>query len=126
VTLLMGAALIAVAMIVAVLLIGSSGESLGDEIDASLKDYDAVVVLFYNEDPTGYVIIYELEVQYQSVRFIRVDCATDSDAAKEYDIETFPTVLVITSENKKGVVLEGPVNKVALTAAIEQALSGGP
>jgi hypothetical protein len=126
VTLLMGAALIAVAMIVAVLLIGSSGESLGDEIDASLKDYDAVVVFFYNEDPTGYVIIYELEVQYQSVRFIRVDCATDSDAAKEYDIETFPTVLVITSENKKGVVLEGPVNKVALTAAIEQALSGGP
>jgi uncharacterized membrane protein len=119
---LLGAALIAMAMIVAVLLIGGSGESLRDEVDASLKDHDAVVVFFYNEDPTGYVIIYELEVQYQSVRFIRVDCATDPDAADDYNLETFPTVLVITSENKKGVVLEGPVDKAALTAAIEEAL----
>ncbi len=125
VTLLAGAALIAAAMIVAVSLMGSSGESLRDEVDASLKDYDAVVVFFYNEDPTGYVIIYELEQQYQSVRFIRVDCAIDPDAAEDYNINTFPTVLVITSENEKGVVLDGPVDKVALTAAIEEALSGG-
>lgn len=121
---ILGVVIIVLAMIVAVSLMGGSEDSLSDEVNDSLKEYDAVVVFFYNEDPTGYVIIYELEVQYQSVRFMRVDCATDPDPAEDYDIDTFPTVLVITSEDKKGAALEGPVNKAALTAAIEQALSG--
>lgn len=122
----LGAAIIVVAMIVAVSLISGPGDSLGAEVDAGLKDYDAVVVFFYNEDPTGYVVIYELEQQYQSVRFIRVDCQDNPDAVEDYDIETFPTVLVITSENRKGVVLEGPVDKDALTATIEEVLSSSP
>jgi len=122
---ILGVVVIVLAMILAVSLMGGSEGSLSGEVDASLKQYYAVAVFFYNEDPAGYVTIYELEVQYQSVRFMRVDCATEPDAAQDYDIDTFPTVLVITSANKKGVALEGPVNKAALTAAIEQALSGG-
>ncbi len=124
----LGAALIVVAMIVAVPLISGPGDSLGAEVDAGLKDYDAVVVFFYGEDPAGYEIIYELESgpEYQSVRFIRVDCVADPDAAKDFDIETFPTVLVITSENRKGVVLAGPVDKDVLIATIEQVLSSSP
>jgi hypothetical protein len=124
----LGAAIIVVAMIVAVSLIGVPGNSLGAEVDAGLKDYDAVVVFFYGEDPAGYEIIYELESgpEYQSVRFIRVDCVADPDAVEDYDIETFPTVLVITSENRKGVVLAGPVDKDVLIATIEQVLSSSP
>ncbi len=122
----LGVATVVLVMIVAASLMGGSGGSLGDEIDTALEDYDAVVVFFYSEDPTGYVIIYELEQQYQSVRFIRVDCVTDPDAAEDYDIETFPTVLVITSENKKGVVLAGPVDKDALITTIEEVLSSSP
>ena len=122
----LGAAIIVVAMIVAVSLIGVPGDSLDEEIDAALKDYGTVVVFFYNEDPTGYVVIYELEQQYQSVRFIRVDCQDNPDAVEDYDIETFPTVLVITSENKKGIALAGPVDKDVLIATIEQVLSSSP
>jgi len=119
---LLGAAAIAVATAVAVLLIGGSGDSLRDEVDTALEDYDAVAVFFYSEDPTGYVTVYELEQQYQSVRFIRVDCLTEPEEADEYNIDTFPTVLMITADNKKGVALVGPVDKAALTAAIEEAL----
>ena len=78
----LGAAIIVVAMIVAVPLISGPGNSLGAEVDAALKDYGAVVVFFYNEDPTGYVVIYELEQEYQSVRFIRVDCQDNPDAVE--------------------------------------------
>lgn len=122
----LGVIIVAVSMVVAAFLMGGSGYSLGDEIDTALEDYDVVVVFFFSEDPTGYVIIYELEQQYRSVRFIRVDCVTDPGAAEDYDIDTFPTVLVITSENKKGIVLAGPVDKDALTATIEEVLPGSP
>ncbi len=119
---ILGVVIIVLAMIVAVSLIGSSEDSLSDEVDASLKQYNAVVVFFAAEDPVGYEVIADLEARYQSVRFLRVYFGDDPQAVRDYSIETFPTVLVITSENKKGVVLEGPVDKVALTAAIERAL----
>ncbi|GAJ04695.1 unnamed protein product, partial [marine sediment metagenome] len=76
-----GVAIIVVAMIVAVSLISVPGDSLGAEIDTALQDYEAVAVFFYDEDPTGYVVIYELEMQYQSVRFIRVDNQDRPEAA---------------------------------------------
>lgn len=123
---ILGVVTVVLAMIVAVALMGGTGDSVRGEVDAALKDYDAVVVFFYNGDPTGYVIIYELEQQYQSVHFIRVDCMDDPAAAEDYNIDTFPTVLVITRENKKGIALVGPVDKDALTATIEEALSGSP
>ena len=122
VTLVLGAALIAMAMIVAVLLVGSSDDSLRGDIDTALEDYNAVVVFFAAEDPVGYEVIADLEARYQSVRFLRVYFEDDPDAVRDYSIEASPTVLVITADNKKGVVLEGPVDKAALTAAIEEAL----
>ncbi len=129
-TLLLGAAIVAVSMIVAVSLMRGEESSLGAEIDTALEDYDAVAVLFWEGEPEDFAnefrIIAELEQQYQSVRFMRVDCADDPDAVEDYDIDTFPTVLVITRENKEGVRLEGPVDRQALTAAIEEALSASP
>jgi uncharacterized membrane protein len=119
---LLGAALIAMAMIVAVLLVGSSDDSLRGDIDTALEDYNAVVVFFAAENPAGYEVIADLEAHYQSVRFLRVYFEDDPEAVRDYSIEAFPTVLVITADNKKGVVLEGPVDKAALTAAIEEAL----
>ena len=123
---LIGVGIIVVAMIVAVSLISVPGDSLNGEIDTALEDYQAVAVFFYDEDPTGYVVIYELEMQYPSVRFIRVDNQDRPEAADDFDVETFPTVLVITAENRDGIVLAGPVDKDVLTATIEQVLSSNP
>jgi uncharacterized membrane protein YphA (DoxX/SURF4 family) len=119
---ILGVVIIVLAMIVAVSLMGGSDDSLRAEIDTELEDHDAVVVFFAAENPAGYEMIADLETRYQSVRFLRVYFGDDPQAVRDYDVETFPTVLVITSENKKGVVLEGPVDKAALTAAIEEAL----
>jgi uncharacterized membrane protein YphA (DoxX/SURF4 family) len=124
--LVVSVAIIVVAMIVAVSLISVPGDSLDGEIDNALEGYEAVVVFFYDEDPTGYVVIYELETQYPSVRFIRVDNQDRPEAADDFDVETFPTVLVITTENRDGIVLAGPVDKDVLTDTIEQVLASNP
>jgi uncharacterized membrane protein YphA (DoxX/SURF4 family) len=123
---LIGVGMIVVAMIVAVALISVPGDSLDADIDNALGDYEAVAVFFAAENPAGYEIIADLETQYQSVRFLRVYFGDDPQAVRDFNIETFPTVLVITTENRDGIVLAGPVDKDVLTATIEQVLSTNP
>jgi uncharacterized membrane protein YphA (DoxX/SURF4 family) len=124
--LVIGVATIVVAMIVAASLISVPTDSLDADIDNALEDYEAVAVFFAAENPAGYEIIADLETQYQSVRFLRVYFGDDPQAVRDFNIETFPTVLVITAENRDGIVLAGPVDKDVLTASIEQVLSSNP
>ena len=120
----LGVTIIVIAMIVAVSLWGTPKSPLDTEIDSAL-DYDNVVVVFFWKGNTdGLGIIMDLEQQYQSVSFIRVNCEDQPDAVEEFNVQTFPTTLVITGKNRGGYIikhprLEGPLNKADLVAAID-------
>jgi len=123
----LGVTIIVIAMIVAVSLWGTPKSPLDTEIDSAL-DYDKVVVVFFwKGNPAGLGIIMDLEQQYQSASFIRVNCEDQPDAVEEFNVQTFPTTLVITGRNRGGYIkyrrLEGPLNKADLVAAIDEVLA---
>jgi len=123
----LGVTIIVIAMIVAVSLWGTPKSPLNTEIDSAL-DHDKVVVMFFwKGSPAGLEIIMDLEQQYQSVSFIRVNCEDQPDTVEEFNVQTFPTTLVITGKNRGGYIeyrrLEGPLNKADLAAAIDEVLA---
>ena len=133
----LGVTIIVIAMIVAVSLWGTPKRQLDTDIDSALQNNRVVVVFFWKGNSAGYEIIAELEQQYQSVSFIRVDCGQQPDAeeelnahiaVEEFNLHIFPTTLVITGKNRGGYIepwrLEGPLNKADLIADIDEVLAG--
>ncbi|MCX5992040.1 MAG: hypothetical protein NTZ04_06925 [Chloroflexi bacterium] len=132
----LGVTIIVIAMIVAVSLWGTPKSKLDTDIDSDLQYEKVVVVFFRKGNPAGLDIIMDLEQQYQSVSFRRVNCEQQPNAeeelnvhiaVEEFNVHIFPTTLVITGKKRGGYIepwrLEGPLNEADLIAAIDEVLA---
>ena len=134
VPLALGVIVVAVAMMVTLSLIPKEKSPWQGGIDSALKN-DAIVVRFLwkgeVEDIRPVLVMFmELRERYgQSVDFEQVDCAVWDDAAEKFDVNDFPTMLVIEGKNKKGYIVypqrfAGAEDRDALVAAIDEVLAG--
>jgi uncharacterized membrane protein YphA (DoxX/SURF4 family) len=133
VPLALGAIVVAVAMMVTFSIIPKEKSPWQESIDSALQN-DAVVVMFFwkgeVEDIRPVIVMFmELRERYgESADFDHVDCAEWDDAAKKFDVDDFPTMLIIEGKNKKGYIVypqrfAGAEDRDALVAAIDEVLA---
>lgn len=132
-SLVLGAVIIAVAMVVTSSLIPQEKPPWKEGIDSALKQDQVVVLLLWKgevADVTPVLAMYmELRERYGgAVDFSHVDCGQWDDAAAKFDVTDFPTILIIEGKNKKGYVVypqrfTGAEDRNALVAAIDEVLA---
>ncbi len=128
----LGVVLIAVSMVVSFVLIPAPKSELESQIDEALEGNRAVVLLFLPGDPTAYVdeigMIARLREDYgTAVLFRSVDCDEEPEALNLFDVETYPTILVVSGKTGDGYVIygrfAGAEDRDALVACIEELLA---
>jgi uncharacterized membrane protein YphA (DoxX/SURF4 family) len=133
VPLVLGAILVAVAMVVTVSLIPQEKAPWKVSTDSALENDTVVVMLFWRGEPSDFMdefrMVMELSERYgQSIDVERIDVGVWDDAAKKFDVNDFPTILIIEGKNKKGYIVyperfAGAEDRDALVAAIDEVLA---
>jgi uncharacterized membrane protein YphA (DoxX/SURF4 family) len=128
----LGVFAIGVAMMVSFFLIPSPKGALELQIDEALENDRGVVLLFLQGDPTNYMdeigMIARLREDYSlSVFFRSVDCDEEPEALQLFDVETYPTILVVSDKTGDGYVVYGRFggaeDRDALVTCIEELLA---
>ncbi len=128
----LGVVLIAVSMVVSFVLIPAPRSELETQIDDALGADRVVVLLFLQGDPTDYLeeirMINDLREEYSAwVYFRSVDCGEEPEALNLFDVETYPTILVVSDKTGDGYVIygrfAGAEDRDALVASIEELLA---
>ena len=127
----LGVVVIAVAMVVSFVLIPAPKSELILQIDDALENDRPVVLLLLPADPTGYIeeirMIANLREEYSLVYFRSVDCEMEPEALEMFEVDTYPTILLISDKNRDGYVIYGRFygaeEKDALVAAIDEVLT---
>lgn len=133
VPLVLGAIVVAVAMVVTYSQLPEEKSPWKESMDSALKDEQVVVMCFWKgevADISPVLVMYmELRERYgKSVYFEHVDCGQWDDAARKFDVEDFPTMLIIEGKNSKGYIVypqrfAGAEDREALVAAIDEILA---
>ena len=128
----LGAVVVAVAMTVSFFLIPAPKSELMIDIDDTLGDGRIVVLLFYEGDPEQYLeeirLIADLREEYGAWGyFTSVSPEEDPEAVQEFDVVTFPNILLVSDKDGGGYVVDGRFDgaedEEALVAAIDDLLS---
>lgn len=130
----LGIVTLVAAVLITASLIPEHKEVWEEDIDRALERDSLVVAFFWEGDAGDFMdefrMIMDLTEFYgNSVHFQRIDAGLWPKAADEFDVEEFPTMLIIQGTGKKGYELyperfAGAGDRDALMAAIDQALSG--
>jgi uncharacterized membrane protein YphA (DoxX/SURF4 family) len=125
--------IIAIAMVVTFSMLPGEKAPWKEDIDSALKDDAAVVAFFWKGDSSDFQdefqMVMDLSDRYgTSVSPVRIDCNQWPEAADKFDVNSYPTMVVIESKNKKGYVLypqrfAGAEDRAALMAAIDEVLA---
>jgi len=129
----LGLIIVAVAMVVTFSQLPEEKAPWKEGIDSALEDDAVVVMFFWKGEPGDFLdefrMVMELQERYgQSVYFERIDSETWSEAADKFDVNDFPTMLVIAGKNKKGYIeyrqrFAGAEDRDALMAALDEVLA---
>ena len=106
--------------------------SLSCEIENTLNSSKFALVFFYTEwclfCQEQKPIIDELEQEYAgNIDFIRVDAENNSEAANEFKVEAYPTMLLISNESENGYEyqrIEGYKEKTLLKQSLDNLING--
>jgi len=130
----LGLIIVAVAMVVTFSQLPEEKAPWKEGIDSALED-DAVVVVFLWEGESEdmmtaeFRMISELVALYgECLHFQRIDAEVWDDAARKFDVNDFPTMLIVEGKNKKGYIVypqrfAGAEDRAALVAAIDEVLA---
>jgi uncharacterized membrane protein YphA (DoxX/SURF4 family) len=130
----LGAVLIAIAMVVTYSQIPEDKAPWKAEIDDALKEDQVVVMYFWKGEVAdiGPVLVMYMELRERyggSAYFGHVDCGQWDDAAAKFDVDEFPTMVIIEGKNSKGYIVypqrfAGAEDRDRLVAAIDEVLTG--
>jgi uncharacterized membrane protein YphA (DoxX/SURF4 family)/thiol-disulfide isomerase/thioredoxin len=129
----LGTITVIIAMLVTFALLPEEKAPWKETIDSALENDAVVVMLFWRGEPSDSMdemrMVMELQERYgASVYFERIDSGVWPEAADKFDVNDFPTLLIIEGKNKKGYVeypqrFAGAEDREALVAAVDEVLA---